>query len=70
MKVLVIVITDEHSNFCTPINKQEALSVLECMTEIGFKAHLEYDNPPFEVNIPEHFDWILFLSLYFKTRNL
>lgn len=64
MKQLIIAVQiNSGHDYCTAIQEAEALEVLQCMTELGIKAWLEYDDPPFIV-IPERFNWITFLAEY------
>ena len=63
--ILAVRINSGH-DYCTAINESEAIEVLQCMNDLGIKACLEYDNIPFQCDVPKHFDWTAFILTYRK----
>lgn len=65
MKQLIIAVQINSSHdYCTAIREAEALEVLQCMTELGIDARLEYDDPPFKLIVPPMFNWTAFIRDY------
>lgn len=68
MKVLIIVIPGSTGDLCLPVNESEALEVLECMNYLGIRARLEIDEPPFDIPVPEHFNWVAFFAIIINKK--
>ena len=67
MRQLIIAVSiNPGDDYCTPINESEAIEVLQCMNDLGIKACVEYDEPPFKCEVPKHFNWTNFIMDYRK----
>lgn len=64
MKQFILAVSiNSVQDYCTAVLESEALEVLQCVTELGIKARLEYDYLPFGV-IPKKFNWVVFIVEY------
>jgi hypothetical protein len=68
--LIIAVKANSGFDYCTIIREQEAIEVLQCMESIGIPAWLEYDNVPDEIEIPEHFDWVMFIKDYRRITRI
>ena len=65
MRQLVLTVPiDRGHDYCTVIQESEAIQLLQCMSDLGIKAYVEYDEIPSKCEVPKHFDWVNFITNY------